>query len=189
MPHSTVAGLEKYDQRIADRLLEIEQTPTGGPIVAWVRRHQPYIKLGKPITGGGFTYPWPICRIVILPEADDDWLRGAICHELTHLMRYGGPGTIFGSLEQERVACWVAAKVWTEYPPNDPTPPQQRPNYYGSAGWVLDQTPEQVRKVIRDTWGGFYQYIPEMQPGHWPWQQLRAGWRQIIFALKVLTGR
>ena len=53
-----------------------------------------------------------------------------------------------------------------------PTPPQDRPGYYDKAGWVLDQPPEVVRKIIRDTWGGFYQHIPEMQPGHWPWQQL-----------------
>ena len=189
MPGSSVPGLERYVQRLAERLLEIEMTPTGQPIVAWVRQHRPRIDLGKPITGGGFTYPWPLSYIVISPDYDDDWLRGAIAHELTHLIKYGGPGTIFGSLEQEREACWVAAMVWTEYPAGDPTPPRERPDYEAQAGWVLDHPPEAVRQVMRDTWGGFYATIPELQPGHWPWQQLSAGWRQIAFGVRVSLGR
>lgn len=189
MPRSTVPGLEKYDQRVAERLLEIESTPTGQTFVEWVRKHRPRIALGRPITGGGFTYPWPLDYIVIVPDYDDEWLRGALVHELTHLIKYGGPGTLFGSLEQEREATWYAAKFWTEYPPGEITPPQDRPGYVEKAGWVLDQPPDVVRKIIRDTWGGFYQHIPELQPGHWPWQQLAAGWPQIIFAIRTLLGR
>lgn len=189
MPRSTVPGLEKYDQRIAERLLEIEQTPTGRPMITWVRKHWPKIVFGTPVTGAGFTYPWPLRYIVVTPDYDDEWLRGALAHELVHLIKYGGPGTVFGSLEQEREATWVSAKVWTEYPPDDPNPPQSRPNYFESAGWILDQPPEVVRHIIRDTWGGFYQVIPEFQPGHWPWQQLAAGWPQIIFGLRSLIGR
>lgn len=189
MPRSNVPGLEKYEQRIADRLLEIESTPTGKPIIAWVRQHQPDIRLGRPITGGGFTYPWPVGRIVIVPDLDDDWLRGAIVHELVHRIKYGGPGTIFGSLEQEREACWYASKVWTEYPPDDPGPARARPDYDEKAGWVLDHTAEETRRQIRDTWGGFYKTIPELQPGHWPWQQLWYGWPQIVFGIKALFGK
>ncbi len=189
MPGSNIPGLEKYVQRVAERLAEIEMTPTGKPMIAWVRQRRPRIDLGKPITGGGFTYPWPLDFSVISPDPDDEWLRGAIAHELTHLIKYGGPGTIFGSLEQERDANWVAAKVWTEYPPGDPTPPQQRPDYFEKAGWVLDQPPDVARKTIRDTWGGFYLIIPEFQPGHLPWQQLRAGWPQIVFGVRVALGR
>jgi hypothetical protein len=189
MGRSTAPGLEKYDQRLVERLLEIESTPTGRPLVAWVRKHRPRIVLGRPITGGGFTYPWPLSYIVISPDYHDEWLRGALAHELTHLIKYGGPGTLFGSLEQERECCWVAAKVWTEYPPDDPTPPHERPGYLEQAGWVLDQSAAVVRGVMRKTWGGFYEHIPELQPGHWPWQQLRAGWRQIIYALRLLLHR
>ena len=54
------------------------------------------------------------------------------------------------------------------------------------AGWVLDQPPEVVRRIIRDTWGGFYQQIPEFQPGPWPWQQLAGGWPQIVYAMRLL---
>jgi hypothetical protein len=54
---------------------------------------------------------------------------------------------------------------------------------------VLDQPPEKVRQIIRDTWGGFYHYIPELQPGHLPWQQLAAGWPQIVFGIRALFGR
>ena len=186
MPRSNVPGLEKYDQRVANLMLDIESTPTGRPYIAWVRKHKPRIDLGKPITGGGFTYPWPLDFIVITPVYDDEWLRGAISHELLHLVKYGGPGTLFGSLEQEREATWVSAKVWTEFPPDDLTPPQDRPGYFDKAGWVLDQPPAVVRKIIRDTWGGFYQSIPELQPGHWPWQQLIAGWPQIVYAIRLM---
>jgi hypothetical protein len=189
MPGSTVPGLEKYEQRIADRLVEIDSTPTGRIVVAWVRLHKPKITLGQPITGGGFTYPWPLDSIVISPEWDDNWLRGAIVHELQHVMKYGGPGTLFGSLEQERDACWLSSRVWAEYPPNDPIPAIDRPDYFEKAGWVLDQSPEAARRVIRDTWGGFYKSLPELQPGRWPWQQLAAGWPQIIFGLRVLFHR
>jgi|GEM_PF-6293824 len=189
MPHSNVPGLEKYEQRIAERLLEIESTPTGKPMVEWVRKHKPKIVLGSPITGAGFTYPWPLDYIVIAPIPDDEWLRGALAHELTHLIEYGGPGTVFGSLEQERRATWVSAKIWAEYPPDDPTPPQQRPGYFEKAGWVLDQPPDKVRQIIRDTWGDFYKTLPELQPGHWPWQQLAAGWPQIVFAIRLLLHR
>ena len=189
MPRSNIPGLEKYDQRIAERLLELETTPTGRPLVEWVRRHQPSIRLGRPITGAGFTYPWPFGRIVISGDYDDEWLRGALAHELLHRIKYGGPGTIFGSLEQEREATWVSARCWTEYPPGDPTPPTERPGYAEKAGWVLDQPPDVVRRIIRDTWGGFYRSIPEFQPGPWPWQQLAAGWPQITFGMRVLLRR
>jgi hypothetical protein len=189
MLSSNAPGLEKYAQRLAERMLEIELTPTGRPMISWVRKRRPKILLGQPITGGGFTYPWPLDYIVISPEPDDEWLRGAVAHELVHLIQFGGPGTIGGSLEQERIATWVSAKIWTEYPPDDPTPPQQRPGYYEKAGWVLDQPPEIVRGIIRDTWGGFYKNIPELQPGPWPWQQLAAGWPQIVFGIKILLHR
>jgi len=181
--------LENYDRRVAERLLEIESTPTGRPLVAWVRRHQPRIVLGRPLTGGGFTYPWPLSRIVISPHGDDDWLRGALVHELTHLIRYGGPGSLFASVEQERVCAWTTARVWTEYPPNDPTPAAMRHNYHEQAGWVLDQPPEAARRTIRTTWGQFYRRLPELQPGPWPWQQLAGGWRQIIDGVRLLFGR
>ncbi len=189
MPRSAIPGLEKYDPRIAERLLELETTPTGRPLVEWVRRHKPTILLGRPITGGGFTYPWPLRRIVISGDYNDDWLRGALAHELVHLSRYGGPGTVFGSLEQERQAAWVAAKCWTEYPVGGTTRATDRPNYAEEAGWVLDQPPAVARRTIRDTWGHFYRIIPELQPGPWPWQQLAAGWRQILFAIRALLGR
>lgn len=94
MPRSNVPGLEKYDQRVANLMLDIESTPTGRPYIEWVRKHKPRIDLGKPITGGGFTYPWPLDYIIITPVYDDEWLRGAIAHELLHLVKYGGPGTI-----------------------------------------------------------------------------------------------
>jgi len=189
MPRSTVPGLTSYDRRIAERLLEIESTPTGRPLVAWVRRRRPRIVFGRPPTGGGFTYPWPLRRIVISPSYNDDWLRGALAHELVHLIKYGGPGSLFASLEQERECTWTAARVWTEYPPDDPTPPAMRRNYREQAGWVLDQPPHVVRRIIRTTWGDFYRRLPELQPGPWPWQQLAAGWRQILDGIRMLIGR
>ena len=189
MPGSTVPGLEKYDQRLAERLLELETTPTGRPLVQWVRQHQPQIILGQPLTGAGFTYPWPFGHIVISPDYDDEWLRGALAHELVHLIKYGGPGTMVGSLEQERECTWVAAKCWTEYPPGDVALLQSRPDYDDKAGWVIDQPPETVRRIIHDRWGDFYQHIPEFQPGPWPWQQLVAGWPQIKFALRLIFHR
>ncbi len=189
MPRSSVPGLDMYDQRLAERLLEIETTPTGRPLVAWVRKYKPRIAFGRPITGAGFPYPWPIGHIIISAEYDDEWLRGAVAHELVHLIKYGGPKALFGSLEQEREATWVSAKVWTEYPPDDPTPAHERPAYVEKAGWVLDQAPIAVRRIIRDDWGDFYQHIPELQPGPWPWQQLKAGWPQIVYALRLIFHR
>jgi hypothetical protein len=189
MPRSIVPGLEKYEQRLAERMLEIESTPTGRPLIAWVREHQPKIVLGRPITGGGFTYPWPLSYIVISPGYDDEWLRGALAHELVHLIKYGGPGSLFGSLQQEWECTWVSAKIWTEYPPGDRTPPQSRPLYFENAGWVLDQAPATTREIIRTSWGDFYKHIPEFQPGHLPWQQLRAGWPQIGYAIRLLIHR
>ena len=78
MPRSTVPGLEKYDQRLARAACSTSsRRRQASPCIAWVRKHQPRIELGQPITGGGFTYPWPLDYIVITPVYDDEWLRGA----------------------------------------------------------------------------------------------------------------
>jgi hypothetical protein len=105
--------MHTYDPRIARYLEEIGSTPTGWPLVDWVRLHWPKISFGIPLTGGAFAYPWPLARVVLRDAWTEEWQRETLAHELVHLIRWRGH--LVGSLEQEYDAYLTAAKVRCEW--------------------------------------------------------------------------
>ncbi|MGH2543601.1 MAG: hypothetical protein ACRDIB_12420 [Ardenticatenaceae bacterium] len=106
--------MRQYDPRIARLLTEIATTPTGWPLVDWVRLHWPPIRYGDPPSGlGAFAYPWPFARIILKDAWTEEWQRETLAHEMTHLIRWRGH--LVASLEQEYDAYLTAARVRCEY--------------------------------------------------------------------------
>ncbi len=106
--------MRQYDPRIAQFLEEIASTPTGWPLIDWVRLHWPRIQFGEPPPGlGAFCYPWPFASILIKDAWGDEWKRETIAHELAHMIRWRGH--LVASLEQEYDAYLTAARVRCEF--------------------------------------------------------------------------
>ncbi|MCB0076973.1 MAG: hypothetical protein KDD73_06070 [Anaerolineales bacterium] len=103
-----------YDPEIADLLNKVAATPTGWPLIDWVRLHWPRIEFGEPPPGSGaFCFPWPFARIIIKRIGSEDWRLETVAHELVHMFRWRGH--LVGSLEQEYDAYLTAAKVRCEW--------------------------------------------------------------------------
>jgi len=105
--------MRQYEPRIERFLAEIATTPTGWPLVDWVRLHWPKISYGRPLTGGAFAFPYPFARVVIKDAWSEEWQRETLAHELVHMVRWRGH--LVDSLEQEYDAYFTAAKVRCEW--------------------------------------------------------------------------
>ncbi|HBY98281.1 MAG: hypothetical protein M5U01_23300 [Ardenticatenaceae bacterium] len=172
--------MKQYDPRIARYLDEIAQTPTGKPLVAWVRRHRPAISFGTPITGGAFTYPWPFKKIVIKDDYGEEWQRETLAHELAHMIRWHG--NFVGSLEQEYDAYRVGAQVRCEHDGCDWRDPHGQ-----AAQWYPDlfgpgATPGAFMAALRQR-DPFYAVLPWQQPAT-IWGIAGALARQFLFGTR-----
>jgi hypothetical protein len=151
----------RYEPRIAKLLEEIGSTPTGAPLIDWVRHHLPPIVYGQPMNGAAFTYPPPLRRIVVKNEGDDEWQRELIAHELVHMVRWSGH--MVGSLEQEHDAYLTAAKIRSEFNgwdwrKPDPEVVKHYPQLFGAKA-NKDEFKKALRKRIP-----FYEVLPWEQP-------------------------
>lgn len=150
-----------YEPRIAKMLEEIASTPTGWPLVDFVRLHWPRIAYGEPMSGGAFAYPWPLARIVLKDAADEEWQRETLAHELVHMTRWRGH--LVGSLEQEYDAYLTAAKVRCEFRGWDWTEPDAEavkhyPLFFGPKA-DKEEYKRQLPKRL-----DFYSVLPWQQP-------------------------
>lgn len=151
-----------YHPRIQKYLDEIEATPTGAPLVTWVRHHPFPIMFGKPLFGAAFAFPFPLRAIVLLDMWGDEWLRETLAHELVHIVRW--QKHMVASLEQEYDAYLTAAKVRCEH-----------------NGWSWIQPDENAIKHYPLFWGPkanaaeFKRKLPERLAfyGVLPWAQPR----------------
>lgn len=174
-----------YDPRIEQYLEEIARTPTGWPLVDWVRLHHPRIEWGVPMAGGAFAYPWPFARIVIGDEGSEQWQREAIAHELVHLMRWRGH--LVASLEQEYDAYLTSAKVRCEHNGWDWTTPDPEavaayPLFFGPRA-DKDEFKRQLRQRLP-----LYAILPWEQPYDLPGIAV-AMIRQSLFGARTMIGK
>lgn len=172
--------MKQYHPRIARYLDEIAQTPSGRPLVEWVRRHQPEIVFGTPITGGAFTYPWPLKKIVIKDDYGEEWQRETLAHELAHMVRWNGH--LVGSLEQEYDAYRIGAQIRCELAGCDWRRPDGQaaswyPDLFGP-GATRDAFITALRR--RDP---FYAILPVQQP-RTIWEVARALAHQAAFGIR-----
>ena len=174
---------KRYDPRIEQFLEEIARTPTGWPLVDFVRLHHPKIEWGVPMTGGAFAYPWPFARIIIGEAGSDEWKREALAHELVHLIRWRGH--LVGSLEQEYDAYLTSAKVRCEHNGWDWTKPDAEsikhyPLFFGPKA-DKDEFKRQLRTRLP-----LYNVFPWQQP-YEPIGIAVAMIRQGLFGSKTLV--
>ncbi|MBA3532346.1 MAG: hypothetical protein H0T73_10535 [Ardenticatenales bacterium] len=153
--------MHTYEPRIARYLEEIASTPTGWPLVDWVRLHWPNISFGVPLTGGAFAYPWPLARVVLRDAWTEEWQREALAHELVHMIRWRGH--LVGSLEQEYDAYLTAAKVCCEWNGWDWRKPEEEaikhyPLFFGPAA-----DKDEFKRQLPDRLA-FYSVLPWDQP-------------------------
>lgn len=171
-----------YEHRILQYLEEIASTPTGWPLVDWVRLHWPQIHFGTPLTGGAFAYPWPFARVVLRDEWGEAWQREALAHELVHLVRWRG--CFVGSLEQEYDAYLTAAKINCEFHGWDWRKPDEEamrryPYFFGP-----DADEDTFKRKLPERLA-FYGVLPWTQPTSPP-AILAAMVRQGAFGAKLL---
>lgn len=174
--------MRQYDPRIATLLEEIASTPTGWPLIDWVRLHWPPIEYGQPITGGAFAYPWPFARVVLKDAGSVDWQRETLAHELSHMIRWRGH--LVGSLEQEYDAYLTAARVRCEWAGWDWTVPDPEAvrHYPLLFGPTADKDEFKRRLPGRLA---FYGILPWEQP-YQPLPIMRAMLRQGLFGARTM---
>lgn len=181
----------RYDPRIEKYLEEIEATPTGAPLVTWVRRHPFPIHFGTPLFGAAFAFPFPFRRVVMLDNWGDEWLRETLAHELVHIVRW--QKHMVGSLEQEYDAYLTAAKVrcehngWSWQKP-DENAIRHYPLFFGAAA-DRDKFKRELPQRL-----AFYGVMPWMQPrtlmgvakalGQQAWFGVRVGTPEIMKRLR-----
>jgi hypothetical protein len=174
-----------YDPRITKMLEEIATTPTGWPLVDYVRLHWPRITYGTPAFGGGaFAYPWPFSRILLMDVSTEEWQRETLAHELVHLVRWRGH--LVGSLEQEYDAYLTAAKVRCEFRGWDWTQPDEQaikhyPLFFGPKANKAEYKRQLPSRLA------FYSALPWEQP-YAPLPIFKAMLEQTFFGSRVLVG-
>ncbi|HEX8684246.1 MAG TPA: hypothetical protein VF707_18155 [Ardenticatenaceae bacterium] len=152
---------DHYEPHFAKLLEEIGSTPTGAPLIDWVRHHLPKIGYGQPLSGDAFAYPRPFQRMVVRRGIPEEAERELVAHELVHMVRWSGH--MVGSLEQEYDAYLTAAKIRCEFNGWDWRDPEGEaakhyPDFFGpklnKAGYK-----ENLKKRIP-----FYEVLPWDQP-------------------------
>jgi hypothetical protein len=173
-------SLDKYDPLIRRYLEEIERTPTGRPLIEWVREHQPDIEFGNPrFASGAFTYPWPIRKIVLTEAFGEEWERETIAHELAHMVRWSGH--LVGSLQQEYDAYRIGAQVRCEHAGEDWRDPKSKAARWYPELFGPDASPEKFQESLKDR-DPFYAELPWKQPSS-ILEVIRSMARQASFAV------
>lgn len=149
-----------YHPRIAKYLDEIEATPTGAPLVTWVRTHPFPIMFGKPLFGAAFAFPFPRL-IVLLDMWGDEWLRETLAHELVHIVRW--QKHMVASLEQEYDAYFTAAKVRCEHNGWSWTTPDENAIRYYPLFWGPKADADEFKRKLPERLA-FYGALPWAQP-------------------------
>jgi hypothetical protein len=170
-----------YHPRIEKYLQEIEATPTGAPLVTWVRQNPFPIHFGKPVFGAAFAFPFPFRRVVLLDKYGDEWLREALAHELVHIVRW--QHHLVASLEQEYDAYFTSAKVRCEHNGWSWVKPDENAVKHYPLFWGPAANADEFKRTLPQRLA-FYGVLPWTQP-HTMMGVTRALMKQSWFGVKA----